>query len=399
MQWTNFLHIYQPANSDGHVIKEATEMSYMRLVRALEEHPQIKFTMNITGCLFLRWEEMGYQDLIKRIARLIKKGQIDLTGTAAYHPIIPLIPEKEAISQIKENEVILKKHLGATFKPRGFFFPEMAYSPESAKIVKSLGYEWMILDEIANNGKIGKTDFDRIYRDENSGLLIVLRSRKYSNSYVPVTVLKLLDKNIEQEKKGLKPTEENIVTATDGELYGLRYIDHTGEFEKLLKRKDIKTATVSEFIDARKENITDIKPSAHSWESSEAELEKNDPFNLWQEKNNTVQKKLWQLANLAIETIEENKTDNNYHWARWHLVRGLASCTFWWASARDFQKMFGPISWNPDQIERGTNELVRAIRALEDVETREAKVKAEKLFIAIKKMIWERHWVYYWKKT
>jgi hypothetical protein len=49
-------------------------------------------------------------------------------------------------------------------------------------------------------------------------------------------------------------------------------------------------------------------------------------------------------------------------------------------------------------IERGVNELVRAIRALEREDTRDSKIKAEKLNIGIKKMIWERHWVYHWKK-
>jgi len=107
--------------------------------------------------------------------------------------------------------------------------------------------------------------------------------------------------------------------------------------------------------------------------------------------------KLWQLANLVYKTVEDYKKDDNYGWARWHFVRGLASCTFWWASAKDF-RLFGPISWSPDEIERGSNELIRAIRALDDVTTRRTKIKAERLYIKIKQMVWDRHWKYYWKK-
>ena len=47
MLWINFLHIYQPANSDAFVIREATEKSYLRLIRALEEHPNLHFTFKI----------------------------------------------------------------------------------------------------------------------------------------------------------------------------------------------------------------------------------------------------------------------------------------------------------------------------------------------------------------
>jgi len=364
-------------------------MSYTRIMRALDEHPDIKFTINISGCIFLRWEELGYHDLIKRIGRLIKKGQIDLTGTVAYHPLMPLVPEEEIKRQIKENEKILKKHFGQHFKPRGFFFPELAYSPATAKIVKEMGYKWLLLDEIAVNGQTGTAEFNKIYKDKNSGLDIVIRSRELSHSFVPEMITKIINKN--------NVKQDLAITATDAELYGLRHIDHSAIFEKLLKRPELKTITISEFIKSHEER-TMINPPKHSWATSEKELKKSEPFNLWKEDGNEVQKKLWQLAELAYDTIEDYKKDKNYYYARWHLVRGLASCTFWWASAKDF-RLFGPISWSPDEIERGTNEFIRSIRALDDEETRDIKMKAEKQYIDIKKMIWKKHWTYYWKRN
>ncbi len=386
MLWINFLHLYQPVNTDGHVIKEATEMSYLRLIRALEEHPQIKFTFNITGCLFLRWEELGYQDLIKRLNKLVLDGQLELTGSAAYHALLPLIPKEETIRQIKENEEILKKHFGKNFKPEGFFLPEMAYSADVAKLIKRLGYKWLILDEITYNGRLDQIDFNKIYQDENSDLKIIFRSRKDSKCYVPELILKKL-----KEKNN-----DISITATDGELYGLRHIDHTAEFEKVLKEKNLKTKTISEFINNQTEPIL-FSAINSTWESLEDELKNNLPYALWFDKKNKIQKKLWEFANSAYKIVEENKKDDNYSWARWHLVRGFASCTFWWASAKDF-RLFGPISWSPDEIERGLNEFIRAIRALDDITTKKIKIKSEKIYIKLKKMVWTKHWNYYWKK-
>jgi predicted glycosyl hydrolase (DUF1957 family) len=389
MTWINFLHLYQPANTNNYIIREATEKSYYRIIRALEEHPKIKFTLNISGCLILRWEELGLNDIIKRVDKLIKKGQLELTGTAAFHPILPLIPEGEVIAQIKENETILKKHFGKNFKAKGFYLPEMAYSPTVAGIVKQQGYSWIILDEIAVTGKLNPELSGPVLRDRNSDLTIVIRSRKLSNSFAPTTITKLL-------KGKNQPTV--VVTATDGELYGLRHIDHTAEFEKLLKNKDLCTLTVSELI--KSQIITNnIGLEPHNWESTEKDLSNGQPFILWNEKNNTIQRKQWQLAQLAYETIEKYKKDKQYKWARWHFVRGLQSCTFWWSSARDFSKQFGPLSWNPDEIERGTNDLIRSIRSLDSESTREIKLQAEKLYNAIMKMAWQKHWAYYWKKT
>ena len=371
---------------DAHIIKEATEKSYLRLVRALEEHPEIKFTININGSLIIRWEDLGYQDLIKRIGKLIERNQIDLTGTACYHPVLPLIPLEEVRSQIIENEEILKKHFGSDFKPRGFYFPEMAYSPEVAKLVKEMGYEWTILDEIAYSGKLGVADCGEIYEDKNSGLKIVLRSREISNKYVPEAIDEILN-NPDFKNK-------DIVTGTDGELYGLKHIDHTAIFEALLKKPKLETITVSYFIKEENEpKIISIKP--HSWATTEKEYKAKEPFNLWQNKKNKIQMKLWEMADLVYKTVAENKDDKQYNLARWYLVRGFASCSFWWASGKDFE-LFGSVSWSPDEIERGLNEFIRAIRSLDNRKTRKAKLKAEKLYLGIKNEVWKKHWNKHW---
>jgi predicted glycosyl hydrolase (DUF1957 family) len=385
MNWINFLHFYQPANIDAFIVKEATEKSYYRIVRALEEHPRIKFTFNISGCLVLRWQDSGYGDIIKRIKKLINNGQVELVGSASYHPILPLIPEKEAIRQIRENENILKKFFGLK-RPLGFFFPEMAHGARMAKIIKKLGYKYLILDEISYNGKLGQTDFKKIYKDRNSGLKVIFRSRKMSNDFVPKIIKKELDKN----------NRDFIITATDAELYGLRYIDHGAEFERLLNEPKIKTLTLSEFINNKAPLPAALVDS--NWESTERELKNKLSYALWHNKKNKLQMKIWKLAGLAYKASKKFAGDPNYYWAEWHLVRGFSSCTFWWASGRDFREVFGPISWGPDEIERGINEFIRSIRSLENPRSKAVKIKAEKLYNKIRQLIWNKHWKEYWKK-
>ncbi|MHB8904184.1 MAG: hypothetical protein ACYC40_03735, partial [Patescibacteria group bacterium] len=149
MLWLNFLHFYQPANIEDYKIKQALDKSYWRLIRLMEEHPSLKMTWNITACLVERLADMDEASFLRRLKNLVDRSQIELTGSAAYHGFLPLLSEAEIISQIKINETILKKHFGVGFKKNGFFLPEMAYSPAVAKIVKKLGYQWLILDEAA----------------------------------------------------------------------------------------------------------------------------------------------------------------------------------------------------------------------------------------------------------
>jgi hypothetical protein len=402
MLWLNFLHLYQPANADEKSIREATEKSYFRLVRALEENPNLKLTFNITGCLVERWAELGYLDLITRIKKLIEKDQLEITGSAAYHPILPLIPEKEAILQIKENAEILKKYFGV--KPKGFFFPEMAFDDRTLKLVKKMGYEWVVLDEFANYElRIKNYELrlqDSVFLDRISGLKVIFRSRKFSNGYVPDLLRSSFSSGgATLAASGLKPKTSNlkpIVTATDAELYGLRHEDPAGEFEKLVRNKGIETETFSEFIRKQKQ-LPKINLRASNWESTEVELKRGEPFALWYSRKNNIQVKLWEFARFVGLNLEKYPKDKNIVWARWHLVRGLASCTFWWASGKDFKDTFGPIAWHPDDIERYMSELLRAIRSLEDKKTLPLKIKAEKYYTEIRFMIWKEHWGKYWK--
>ena len=384
--WVNFLHFYQPPTALNEIVIEATDKSYKRIIRALKCNPKINFTLNITGCLLEKLADLGYSNLINDLKNLVSSGQIELTGSAAWHPLLALLPKQEIVRQIKINQKILQKYFGAKLKLKGFFIPEAAYGVKVAKIVKKLNYRWIMLDEISADIKSNQLDFSNLYIDKNSGLKILFRQRQDSKKYPPQTIFKLIEE--------LK--EKMVITATDAELYGLRHQDFSGTFEKLLKRPEIKTLTASEYL-AGLSQSKKITLRASSWESTEKELKNNLPYFLWHNKKNKIQTMLWQLANLAISTVNKYPEDQNYSWARQHLDNGLASCTFWWASAHDF-RLYGPISWNPDEIEKGANELIRSIRALADPKTKQTKIKAEKLYIKIKQLIWHKHWNYHWGK-
>lgn len=410
MIWINFLHLYQPANTEFYNIREALDKSYWRLLRLIEEQPDLKMTFNISGCLLERLEDAGEKDFLDRLKFLVKKGRLELTGSAYYHGFLPLLPTKEIVFQIKANEKILKKFFGKNFKPKGFFFPEMAYSVSVAKIIKKLGYEWLILDEISYNGgtKI-QPNIRHAYVDESSGLKVIFRDREASSAYPPDVLLPIL-KNEQKDLTTIQKREKDVInnktnspekiflTATDAELYGLRHEDPSAEMEKIVKMENLQTLTISGFLAKLSKKVIKIKITPASWESTPGEIKSGRPYFLWQDKNNKIQVNLWKLAYLAISLEKKYKKDKNYYWYRWHLSRGLASCTFWWASARDFSKIFGPYAWSPDDIERGLEDLVRSVRSLNDKRTKNNKIETEKYNLKIKKLIWEAHWKKHWQK-
>ncbi|MFH0856743.1 MAG: hypothetical protein V1860_02500 [bacterium] len=387
MFWINLLHLYQPPTMEREMIEEVARTSYGFIIETLEKNPHFKITINICGGLAEQLDKFGYGNILSRLKILAEKGQVELTGSAAFHGFLPLLPESEIIYQIKTNDAINGKYFGNCYKPSGFFIPEMAYSKKLGKIIADLGYKWIILDDIHLGGKLGNVNYNKGYVIKENGLQVLFRKRQISKTYVPSTLLKFAKEN---------QNPHVVITATDGELYGHHHKDINGDLNKLLSDPGVHTLAVSDFL---KKNKTwmGISPVCASWESTEKELKNNEPYILWNNARNKIQQKIWELANLALKTANKHRHDSQYGWARDHLNKGLASCTFWWAAARDFRESFGPISWNPDEIEKGIDELIKTVRALDKI-SRLTKIKAEKLYISIKKMIWEKHWKYYWKK-
>ena len=146
--WVNFLHIYQPPWQEPEILKQITRDSYQVLIQTLRRFPHYRISLNLSGALTEQLMANGLSPILYDLNDLAKAGQIEFVGSAMYHPILPLLTDKQIVRQIKLQEAINKKYLSA-YKPTGFFLPEMAYSERVAKLIKRLGYGWLILDQAA----------------------------------------------------------------------------------------------------------------------------------------------------------------------------------------------------------------------------------------------------------
>jgi len=390
LNWINILHFYQPPTVSDEIINEVVKSSYKPWVDFLNKHRNLKITLNFTACLTERLKRSGYKKLLKDFTKIAERGQIEFLESAAFHPILPLLPEQEIVKQIKINQQINKECFGKIYKPQGFFLPELAYSNKVGLILKKLGYKYIILDEIAlsqkhKNTKTRKHENKFLINNNvkyklSNGLFVVFRNREISNTFVPQTII-----NILKQKK----IPQHIITATDGELYGHRYWNWYPAYSYLINKTQVKTLTASDYLKKTKKQKT-IKPKACSWESDTKELKKKIPYALWQHPKNKIHKFLWQLSGLALKLNWQNQEDPNHFASRLHLEKGLASCTFWWASNKDFKKL-SPHAWQPTQVEIGATELLNSIRSLEKIKPLN-KIAAEKIFSQIRNLIWKKHW-------
>lgn len=385
LTWINLLHLYQPPHQNGFIFGGVCDESYRRIIRLLNFHDQANFTLNITGSLLEQLQFYQKDDIIAGIKQAVESGRAELVGSAMFHPILPLLNQGEIKRQIELNNKISKKFLGAAYNPQGFFLPEMAYDSKTASVIKALGFKWIILDEISGNGKLNSLNCGQPYQIKSNGLKVIFRDRKISNSFVPETINELAKENSQKNK--------TIITATDGELYGHHHWDLERHLESVFSNRNIKTVKISDYLN----NFSDfpkIEPVASCWESKEEDLRKSIPYRFWSDPNNKLHQFIWKLAKFSVKQVESHRQDESYKLARNLLDRGLTSCTFWSASG---QKSFlwKETIWNPDMIENGILNLIRAIRSLKKIETKD-RLRAEKMFLKIIKNVWQSHWEKYY---
>lgn len=364
MYWLNFLHIFQPPTQIDLMIKLVARENYQKIIGIFKKNSRAKIVLNIQGCLTERLDWYDEKKIIKDIKSLAENGQIEFTETAKFHSILPFLTEKEIKRQIELNHQTNKYYFGKAYQPEGFFFPEMACTQKSARLIKQLGYKWIILDEISHQGKFGQVKFDRIYQFE--GLKIIFRNRRLSyllaseNSVSLKKYLQILKNNLD--------SNQFLATANDGEIFGHRYHGREKFLEQILKEKTLQTVFPSEIFKKYK-IIGKTKIIDGSWSSLEGE----NPFKLWNDPKNEIHQMQWRLVKLALETI--NKTSSKT-WG-WPVARNaidtfLYSCQFWWASCCPW--------WSIEEIEKGARGFLTALKAFKDKDFQKVQKEAKLLY-------------------
>jgi alpha-amylase/alpha-mannosidase (GH57 family) len=369
MYWANFLHIYQPPTQSEKILRKVAQESYRKIFDGLSRYPNGKLTLNINGCLTQLLARHGLDDILKSIRTLLERGQLEITDSAMYHAFLPLLPEREVVRQIRLNRETNQKYFGPAYRPRGFFPPEMAYTRKLGEILDKLGYDWIILDEAAypqDSVNPAKT-----YQIEGLKLKAFFRERAQSFKILSAqlgTGSILLRDLGDRLKKN-----EYLLTAMDGETFG----HHRLGLEQLLfdiyAAPDLPTVTVSELIKLFPETET-TDPLPSSWALMHKDQTRKEPMSRWHSSND-IHLLQWSLTNLALEMIEEaDHNSKDFADARAMLDSALHSDQYWWASAKPW--------WSLEMIERGANDLSRAVEAMPGI-PQTSKDKSRELYLEI----------------
>ncbi len=224
--WSLLLHVYQPPTQTLDVLDRICKECYRPLIKVFNENENARVTLNINGSLTEQLEQYGYDDIISGFAELADKGRLDFTGSAKYHPILPLIPESEMRRQIHINYKTNSSAFGNVYKPEGFFPPEMCFSKNMIPAVLHSGHKWLMM---AGIGCPEGWPVDVLHAtDSREGRLHVFYRDDYLSNAIsfnniqggPTFVSHLRDMFRTYLKGETDEGNYYVITAMDGETFG-----------------------------------------------------------------------------------------------------------------------------------------------------------------------------------
>lgn len=372
MKTVNFIfgiHNHQPVGNFDFVIEDAFLKSYLPFIEVVEEFPNLHISFHFSGCL-LEWLEDNHPDYLDRIARLVKRGNIEIISGGFFEPVLAMIPDRDKIGQIKMLNDYIKKRFN--YEAKGLWLTERVWEPGLAKPIAEAGIEYITVDDYHFLGA-GKNE------DELIGSFIT-EEQGYPLNIFPINqnlryAIPFKDPNetIEYLRKFVSEDGTNaIVMADDGEKFGvwpgtydvvfkknwLRYF-----FRKLDENSDwLKTTTFKKYHSKVPPIGRIYLPTASYFEMSEWSLpgdvgekfethihkfedegifDEVKPFfkgGMWRnflyiyDESNWMQKRMQHLSNrvdVFNETKLTTKTKKIYDEAKYHMWKSSCNCTYW----------------------------------------------------------------------
>jgi len=268
LYWCHLINCFQPEFKSDDIIRKAATVCYLPLFDLFEATPKAHLTVNFDGRLAERLDAVGHAEVMRRLAALVKRGQIELTASAFGGKPLNTLPPDEAAALIEQNTAACRKYFGELYKPVGFFPPEMSYTPALAPIIKSHGYRWVVMDEMGHSGRPGTAKADRTYKMNSSlGLQVIFRDRSISTG--------ILYGNFADTKamhEAIRARGEHnayLFTGIEADIYGMRRTQPRELLAEMIKHTPMQMVTVSELLHAvhPTEEVSPVPASWSTWDT------------------------------------------------------------------------------------------------------------------------------------
>jgi alpha-amylase len=211
------LHCHQPIGNFGWVIEQATAASYRPLLQALHAHPKLPYVLHVSGPLLEWWLEHA-KDLVELVRAGVARGQIELQASGLFEPILPAIPRRDRVDQVRLHRAWLHELFGADVT--SLWLTERVWEPQLPYDLALAGVESVLVDDTHFEGAgLSADELDGWYATEDEGRVVRLFPISKKLRYlIPFRPVEEIEAFLRAEHKAGRAL---LVFGDDGEKFGL----------------------------------------------------------------------------------------------------------------------------------------------------------------------------------
>lgn len=357
------IHNHQPVGNFPEVIEKGYKDCYWPFIEAISRHPKIKWSLHCTGILWDYFMEK-HPEYIDAVRKMSDSGQAEMVAGGYYEPIMPPIPDRDKIGQIRKHREFIKKTFNKDAS--GMWLAERVWEPYLCKPLAEAGIDYTVVDD-AHFAAAG-LDPEKLrgyYVSEEQGTKLnifpISQLLRYSIPFHTV------EKNLEYFRSFAQESGNPAVAMfDDGEKFGMwpetnkhcyqdRWLEN---FLDMLDRNSdwIETITFSEYMKKFGPSGRVYLPTASYFEMSEWALPadsqeefekiekrfKNEPAvtrwlrgGFWRnflskyEESNNMHKKMLYISG-QVDDLKKNRPDDAASVDSLNaLYQGQCNCTYW----------------------------------------------------------------------
>jgi alpha-amylase len=138
------LHFHQPLGLGPSALDEAFEQYYDVLLDVLEEDPHLKLNLHFAGSI-LEHAVARRPDFVDRLKGLMKDERIEVLGGAFFDPVLPSIPDRDALSQLQFTVNFFHRTFFRV--PKGAWLCLRAWDAGLLRLLTGAGVRYTLLDD------------------------------------------------------------------------------------------------------------------------------------------------------------------------------------------------------------------------------------------------------------
>ncbi len=138
------VHAHQPVGNFPEVIEDAHQRCYKPFLETLYAYPDFRFAAHFSGWL-LDWLRERHPADMELLARMVKRGQVELFSSGDTEPVLAAIPQRDRIGQLNTLNAKLAAWTGA--RPHGAWLTERVWESSVVPALAETGIRYVTVDD------------------------------------------------------------------------------------------------------------------------------------------------------------------------------------------------------------------------------------------------------------